>query len=152
MAEKENRPKKKKLKKPIRANEPLDLSTMTELFMCTRCTKTYRLRHSLTRHLKFECGKEPKYACNLCDRKFKHKYDLNVHEKGKHGMIHVGNVKTENGEKHVSNHVDNTKPENAERNNVPVVLGNILEREIQNRNIANNVDSLNFPAALGAKI
>lgn len=136
MAEKENQPKKKKQRKQCRANEPLDLSAMTELFMCTKCTKSYRLRHSLTRHLKFECGKEPKYACSLCDRKFKHKYDLNVHEKGKHGIIHVGNIKNEN----------------ADRNNAPIVLGNILQREIQNKNIANNmVDNVNFSAVLGAK-
>lgn len=85
LAEKENHPIKKKQKKS-RETQPLDLSAMTELFMCNKCTKSYRLRHSLTRHLKFECGKEPTYACLLCDRKFKHKYDLNVHEKGKHGL------------------------------------------------------------------
>lgn len=54
------------------------------MYMCTKCTKTYHLKHSLTRHMKFECGKEPKYACELCPKKFKHKYDLNVHIKGKH--------------------------------------------------------------------
>ncbi|CAH0547437.1 unnamed protein product [Brassicogethes aeneus] len=61
--------------------ENTDLST---IFMCNKCTKSYRLKHSLTRHMKFECGKEPKYTCDLCPRKFKHKYDLNVHIKGKH--------------------------------------------------------------------
>lgn len=59
-------------------------AALTELFMCPKCTKTYRLKHSLTRHIKFECGLEPKYACEFCDRRFKHKYDLNVHEKSKH--------------------------------------------------------------------
>lgn len=86
MAEKENRPSKKKQRKAFKTNEPLDLSSVTDLFICTKCTKSYRLRHSLTRHLKFECGKEPMYACSLCERKFKHKYDLNVHERGKHGI------------------------------------------------------------------
>lgn len=57
---------------------------LTELFMCPKCTKTYRLKHSLTRHIKFECGQEPKYACGYCQRRFKHKYDLTVHEKSKH--------------------------------------------------------------------
>lgn len=57
---------------------------LTELFICPKCTKTYRLKHSLTRHIKFECGKEPKYTCSFCDRRFKHKYDLTVHEKSKH--------------------------------------------------------------------
>lgn len=57
---------------------------LTELFMCPKCTKTYRLKHSLTRHIKFECGQEPKYSCNYCDRRFKHRYDLTVHERTKH--------------------------------------------------------------------
>lgn len=87
---------------------------MTELFMCTKCTKSYRLRHSLTRHLKFECGKEPKYACNICDKKFKHKYDLNVHEKGKHGL------KIDRIEKILD---DNQKQPNINKNNFPIVLG-----------------------------
>lgn len=57
---------------------------LTELFMCPKCTKTYRLKHSLTRHVKFECGQEPKHSCNYCHRRFKHKYDLTVHERTKH--------------------------------------------------------------------
>jgi hypothetical protein len=65
----------------------LDGSALSELFMCTKCTKTYRLKHSLTRHIRFECGKEPMYACKFCPRRFKHKYDLSVHEKTKH--LHV---------------------------------------------------------------
>ncbi|KAG5900380.1 hypothetical protein JTB14_033828 [Gonioctena quinquepunctata] len=81
-AGKENKISKKKKKKPQISD--LDIPALSELFMCNKCTKTYRLRHSLTRHIKFECGKEPRYACSMCPRKFKHKYDLNVHEKGKH--------------------------------------------------------------------
>lgn len=63
-------------------------SVLTELFMCTKCTKTYHLKHSLIRHLKFECGITPKYACKHCSRLFKHKYDLNVHEKS----VHVAHI------------------------------------------------------------
>lgn len=62
----------------------LEISALRELFICPKCTKTYRLKHSLTRHIRFECGKEPMYACRFCSRRFKHKYDLNVHFKSKH--------------------------------------------------------------------
>lgn len=62
----------------------LDDLALSELFICPKCTKTYRLKHSLTRHIRFECGKEPKYECRFCSRRFKHKYDLNVHFKSKH--------------------------------------------------------------------
>lgn len=89
---KENKPRKKRAK--FHEGEPLDLSAEKNLFVCTRCTKCYQLRHSLTRHLKFECGIEPMYTCNFCDRKFKHKYDLSVHEKGKHGIKNVSNIKS----------------------------------------------------------
>lgn len=120
LAEKENKPQKKKLKKQLREGEPLDLSPMTDLFMCTKCTKSYRLRHSLTRHLKFECGKEPMYACHLCDRKFKHKYDLNVHERGKHG-VKIKNENTENKLESVKNfHVTNG---GNDRNSFSTILG-----------------------------
>ncbi|CAG9818632.1 unnamed protein product [Phaedon cochleariae] len=86
LSDKENLSKGKKQKKKTN-RDSFDISALNELFMCTRCTKTYRLRHSLTRHMKFECGKEPQYACALCPRKFKHKYDLNVHERGKHSLV-----------------------------------------------------------------
>lgn len=66
-----------------------DRSILTEMFMCPNCTKCYQLKHSLTRHIKFECGKEPSYQCHRCNRKFKHKYDLNVHVKAKHGESNV---------------------------------------------------------------
>lgn len=59
-------------------------SVLTEIFMCPNCTKTYRLKHSLTRHIKLECGKDPQYRCNECNRKFKHKYDLKVHLRSIH--------------------------------------------------------------------
>ncbi|XP_072382440.1 uncharacterized protein lola isoform X4 [Diabrotica undecimpunctata] len=84
-SEKENKAKKIKKKKKMTTDEnSADIPSLTELFMCTKCTKSYRLRHSLTRHIKFECGKEPMHACSLCPKKFKHKYDLNVHLRGKH--------------------------------------------------------------------
>lgn len=71
--------------------EHLD-SALTELFICPKCTKTYRLKHSLTRHIKFECGQEPKYICNYCEKRFKHKYDLNVHQKCKHSVEKNGTL------------------------------------------------------------
>lgn len=79
----------KKPYKKLNESFDIDISALSELFMCTKCTKTYRLKHSLTRHIKFECGKEPMYACQFCFRRFKHKYDLNVHEKTKHLNIDV---------------------------------------------------------------
>ncbi|KAL3275259.1 hypothetical protein HHI36_020028 [Cryptolaemus montrouzieri] len=65
-------------------DENVDIPSLSEVFMCTKCTKTYRLKHSLVRHSRFECGQDPKYPCDKCDKRFKHKYDLKIHAKYKH--------------------------------------------------------------------
>lgn len=96
LIDQENRKPKKKRNssgKPKVKNTEIALNPFNELFMCTKCTKSYRLKHSLTRHMRFECGKEPIFACVHCDKKFKHKYDLNVHLRYKHGE----SLRKENG-------------------------------------------------------
>ncbi|XP_065162280.1 longitudinals lacking protein, isoforms F/I/K/T isoform X7 [Atheta coriaria] len=89
--------KLKKIAKPrkIKSDVGPNASPLTELFMCTNCTKSYRLKHSLTRHIKYECGKDPKYPCPACDRKFKHKYDLTIHIKTKHCFPMLQTILTE---------------------------------------------------------
>jgi len=49
------------------------------LFVCPRCCKVYRLYHSLRRHMRVECGQEPRHACPNCGRRFKHRFNLLVH-------------------------------------------------------------------------
>lgn len=71
-----------------------NVNALTELFMCNRCTKSYRLKHSLTRHIKYECGTEPKYPCTECHRRFKHNYDLKMHIKSQHGQKKEKHAKT----------------------------------------------------------
>ena len=48
-------------------------------FVCPRCSKVYRLYHSLRRHMRVECGHEPRHACPNCGRKFKHRFNLLAH-------------------------------------------------------------------------
>nr|CAD7447943.1 unnamed protein product [Timema bartmani] len=48
-------------------------------FLCTNCTKSYKHKHHLLRHLRLECGVEPKYACHICSRRFRHGHSLNAH-------------------------------------------------------------------------
>lgn len=50
-------------------------------FSCPQCGKAYRVKHSLTRHLRYECGQQPRHLCTMCGRKFKHNYDLQIHMK-----------------------------------------------------------------------
>lgn len=64
-------------------------SVLNEIYMCPQCAKTYKLKHSLLRHIKFECGIDPQYSCHHCGRKFKHKYDMNNHIKNIHPDVKV---------------------------------------------------------------
>nr|CAI5865333.1 unnamed protein product [Callosobruchus analis] len=42
-------------------------------FPCTNCTRAYKRKHDLKRHLRYECGKEPSFKCDYCDKAFKQK-------------------------------------------------------------------------------
>ncbi|XP_074112540.1 PR domain zinc finger protein 5-like isoform X2 [Cotesia typhae] len=48
-------------------------------FICPRCGKSYKSAGSLSRHRHYECGIEPKEKCNLCGKKFPHRFKLTRH-------------------------------------------------------------------------
>nr|CAD7463091.1 unnamed protein product [Timema tahoe] len=41
-------------------------SGKTGLFICPKCNKMYRWKHSLVYHLRYECGQTPRFKCPLC--------------------------------------------------------------------------------------
>lgn len=49
------------------------------IYNCPRCGNTYSRYHSLRRHMRFECGVEPKFECPICHKKTKHKHNLLLH-------------------------------------------------------------------------
>ena len=53
-------------------------------FHCIQCGKVYMSKGNLTRHLKFECGKEPQFQCPHCPIRTKHKSSLLTHIFCKH--------------------------------------------------------------------
>ncbi|KAL1128846.1 hypothetical protein AAG570_013380 [Ranatra chinensis] len=53
-------------------------------FCCDKCGKGYKLKSSLNNHTKWECGKEPVFACTMCFVKFNHKGNLKKHILTKH--------------------------------------------------------------------
>jgi hypothetical protein len=55
------------------------------VFQCIQCGKVYMSKGNLTRHLKFECGKEPQFQCPHCPIRTKHKSSLLTHIYCKHG-------------------------------------------------------------------
>lgn len=48
-------------------------------YTCDRCGNSYARPHSLNRHVRFECGVEPKFECPICHKKSKHKHNLVLH-------------------------------------------------------------------------
>lgn len=61
-------------------------------YPCTQCGKVYMRKGTLTRHLKYECGKEPQFHCPHCSLRTKHKSSLLTHMYCKH---HGWNVTSE---------------------------------------------------------
>lgn len=80
---------KKKGNKNAKPRGKLDFPKISGIYMCPKCTKSYKLKYSLLRHLRFECGKSPSYPCDKCDKRFKHKYDMTYHMKNVHGKQKV---------------------------------------------------------------
>ncbi|CAL7939880.1 unnamed protein product [Xylocopa violacea] len=48
-------------------------------YACSRCGNAYTRLHSLNRHIRFECGVEPRFECPVCHKKSKHKHNLLLH-------------------------------------------------------------------------
>ena len=55
-------------------------------YPCTRCGRNYKYKYNLKRHLKYECGVEPKFECPECHIKMKDKGNLYKHARMKHGL------------------------------------------------------------------
>ena len=53
-------------------------------YPCGNCGKQYNYHSSLVRHLKHECGVEPRFQCPLCPYRTKHRSSLNTHINGRH--------------------------------------------------------------------
>ncbi|KAJ8976463.1 hypothetical protein NQ317_012413 [Molorchus minor] len=54
-------------------------------YVCSQCDKVYNARRNLVRHIKLECGKDPKYSCTYCDYKNHRRNEITKHLKKKHG-------------------------------------------------------------------
>ncbi|KAJ8894870.1 hypothetical protein PR048_000177 [Dryococelus australis] len=49
------------------------------VFCCPRCFKSYKFKTSLYRHIKFECGKDPRFQCPRCPYMTKQKAPMKRH-------------------------------------------------------------------------
>ncbi|XP_053966656.1 longitudinals lacking protein, isoforms H/M/V isoform X6 [Anastrepha ludens] len=53
-------------------------------YVCHLCGKSYKIKGSLKRHKRYECGVAPTVACIFCPHKCKYKSDLRKHVSQKH--------------------------------------------------------------------
>ncbi|XP_026675948.1 zinc finger protein 526-like [Diaphorina citri] len=56
-------------------------------YPCPKCKKLYKTRKTLQVHSRFQCGKEPQFACPLCPKKAYQKVHIEMHVWGTHKMI-----------------------------------------------------------------
>ncbi|CAD6201878.1 GSCOCG00002830001-RA-CDS [Cotesia congregata] len=48
------------------------------------CTKSFKYKRSLVEHLKYQCGKPPRFQCIYCDHKNNFKNRIRAHYKLEH--------------------------------------------------------------------
>lgn len=53
-------------------------------FECEACGKIYKYKTGLSRHQRFECGKEPQFKCPYCSKRSHQKGTLKSHVYSKH--------------------------------------------------------------------
>ncbi|KAH1002487.1 hypothetical protein HUJ04_008570 [Dendroctonus ponderosae] len=58
--------------------------TETTPSVCHQCNKVYKHRHTLTRHLRYECNKKPAFSCIYCNYAARRKYILLEHVRASH--------------------------------------------------------------------
>lgn len=60
-------------------------SPTNDIFYCPNaCGKMYKHKSSLSKHLKYECGRSKLFKCQLCPKHFAQKHHLKAHL----GLIH----------------------------------------------------------------
>ena len=67
-----------------KTNTDLACSDSSNKFPCPKCTSVFRQKRSLTRHLKYECQKSPRFKCPYCLYRTKKTSDAYAHVRKKH--------------------------------------------------------------------
>lgn len=55
-------------------------NTHVQFYMCpNECGRKYKYKGGLSQHLRYECGVEQQFSCEVCFRKFVHRFHLKKH-------------------------------------------------------------------------
>ncbi|KAL0132400.1 hypothetical protein PUN28_000283 [Cardiocondyla obscurior] len=65
--------------------------------VCKNCGKIYKRRNALWRHLKYECGKNPRFQCPYCRYRTKQRSNMSSHIKHKHVGFKIYVIDLETG-------------------------------------------------------
>ncbi|KAJ8894853.1 hypothetical protein PR048_000160 [Dryococelus australis] len=55
-------------------------------YQCQKCCKRYSTRSNLQRHIKVECGQEPRFQCPYCPHRSNYKANLAMHIYRRHRL------------------------------------------------------------------
>lgn len=64
----------------------------SDSYKCDQCSKSYKTKTNLNRHIRYECNKERQFVCNYCSKKFTQKSSLEYHIQRKHTKTFVHNM------------------------------------------------------------
>ncbi|RZF39468.1 hypothetical protein LSTR_LSTR000989 [Laodelphax striatellus] len=79
------------------ADAPANQFTRENKWLCTNCGNLYKSKPSLKFHQKVHCGKNPKYACQYCDRKFFQSSNYKTHVMSQHRDCIAGTLLAADG-------------------------------------------------------
>ena len=58
----------------------------SESYKCPHCPRLYKWSYNLSRHMKYECGKQKQFECHICKKMFNHKHNVIKHIQTLHGI------------------------------------------------------------------
>ncbi|XP_058795885.1 longitudinals lacking protein, isoforms A/B/D/L isoform X9 [Phymastichus coffea] len=66
-------------------------------FSCPKCSRSFTVKGNMTRHLKYECGQEPRFQCPYCEFRSKQTSNVMSHIRAKHvgQKVYVVNLKND---------------------------------------------------------
>lgn len=63
------------------------LDCQDAVFCTNKCGRKYKSKKALYAHLKYECGVDPQFQCQVCQKSYKHKCSFKFHMIRDHGII-----------------------------------------------------------------
>ncbi|KAG8259463.1 hypothetical protein J6590_014933 [Homalodisca vitripennis] len=64
----------------------LGAEILSPSYSCPQCQKRYKTKGTMRRHIRYECGKQPQFACMVCPFRAFQKSNLLKHERCKHNI------------------------------------------------------------------